>query len=77
MKCERLGCDNARLPGKKFCGDEICVNVRRVESFDRGTREGFLAYVESNPFYLRDVFGVSAEKAWREILDITEGKLNS
>lgn len=77
MKCERLGCDNECLPGKKFCGDEICVNVRRVECCDRGTRAGFMAYVESNPFYLREVFGASAEDAWREILDITEGKLNS
>ncbi len=64
--CARTGCGRrVRGPGD-YCGDPECW-----ASMDRGNKDGFVAYMEYHPNYLKAIFGsITSEQAWDQVKEI-------
>ena len=46
----------------------MAAGLNNLQSTNRNTKQGFLKYMEKNPYYFKGVFpNMDIEKAWQEV----------
>ena len=49
----------------------MAAGLNNIQSTNRNTKQGFLKYMERNPYYFKSVFPhTTIEKAWSEVVKL-------
>ena len=49
----------------------MAAGLNNIQSTNRNTKQGFMKYMERNPYYFKSLFpNTTLEKAWQEITNL-------